>query len=217
MIKVHQSRKLFTFFVFLLLPALVFSECTCDEGDEDRDKTQALKYKGAAIASILIGSAIGFFIPMLGKRIPALSPEKDIFFIVKAFAAGVILATGFIHVLPDAFANLTSPCLKEHPWGDFPFTGFVAMCTSMGTLMIDAYATVYFKKIHFSNGQIETGDEERAAGHDGHLHLHTHATHGHSHGAVSYQSSEQLIRQRVVSQVNINFILNKPPKKTQAI
>jgi len=51
----------------------------------------------------------------------------------KDFAAGV-----------DAFENLTSPCLKEHPWEDFPFSGFVAMCIVMRTLMVDTYATTMF-------------------------------------------------------------------------
>ncbi|KAK7836360.1 zinc transporter 3 [Quercus suber] len=86
--------------VFLLLPSSAFGDCTCDTEDEGRDKTQALKYKLAAIASILVAGAIGVCIPILGKTIPALRPEKDIFFFIKAFAAGVILSTGFIHVLP---------------------------------------------------------------------------------------------------------------------
>ncbi|XP_054791368.1 zinc transporter 8-like [Prosopis cineraria] len=201
-----RTTKTSIFFVFLLLvllPALVVSECTCDNEDEDRDRDKAMRYKIAAIASILVASAIGVLIPVIGKFVPALSPEKDIFFVIKAFAAGVILATGFIHVLPDAFESLTSPCLSDHPWGDFPFTGFVAMCTAMGTLMVDAFATVYFKKHHMKNGQIEAnnnGDEEKNSGHEGHVHLHTHATHGHAHGS-SDSGSTQLLRHRVISQV----------------
>ncbi|ONI11849.1 hypothetical protein PRUPE_4G129600, partial [Prunus persica] len=76
-----------------------------------------------SIASILVAGAIGVSLPLLGKKIPTLRPENDIFFMIKAFAAGVILATGFIHILPDAFDNLTSPCLKENPWGNFPSLG----------------------------------------------------------------------------------------------
>lgn len=69
-----------------------------------------------ALASILIPSAIGVCIPLL-------IPEKDVFFIIKTFS-GVILYTGFIHVFPDAFENLTFSYMFR---GDFPFTGFVAM------------------------------------------------------------------------------------------
>ncbi|ESW17980.1 hypothetical protein PHAVU_006G003300 [Phaseolus vulgaris] len=200
-----RFKLLFSSFILIflvVLPILVRAECTCDAEDEDRDKGKAMRYKITALISILIASAIGVCIPLLGKVIPALSPEKDIFFIIKAFAAGVILATGFIHVLPDAFENLTSPCLKEHPWGDFPFTGFVAMCTAMGTLMVDTYATAYFQKHHSKEIHSENGDVEKEAGHEGHVHLHTHATHGHAHGPVhSDDHSSQLLRHRVISQV----------------
>ncbi|KAL0444454.1 UNVERIFIED_CONTAM: Zinc transporter 5 [Sesamum latifolium] len=103
--------------ILILLPASVLGDCTCEPKDEDRNKALALKYKLAAIASILVASAIGVCLPVAGKRVPALSPERGFFFIVKAFAAGVILSTGFIHVLPDAFESLTSPCLGDHPWG----------------------------------------------------------------------------------------------------
>ncbi|CAL9016492.1 unnamed protein product [Prunus brigantina] len=120
---------------------MVFGDCTCESEDTKHNKEAAFKYKLGSIASILVASAVGVSLPLLGKKIPILRPENDIFFMIKAFAAGVILATGFIHILPDAFDNLTSPCLKENPWGNFPFTGFVAMLSAIGTLMVDSLAT----------------------------------------------------------------------------
>ncbi|XP_020980592.1 zinc transporter 5-like [Arachis duranensis] len=188
-----QVLLIYGILILLVVPSVVVSECTCDESKEVQDKGKSLKLKIAAIISILIASTIGVCIPFLGKLIPAISPEKDIFLLIKAFAAGVILATGFIHVLPDAFENLTSPCLHDHPWGDFPFTGFVAMCTSMGTLMVDAYATAYFQKSHFQEAQVETSTDTEKD-------LHLHETHAHAHGFVPSKSSE-LLRHRVISQV----------------
>lgn len=192
----------------LLVPLLVRAECECEEGNNDRNKTKALQLKLAAIASILTAGAIGVCLPILGRSVSALRPEKDIFFVIKAFAAGVILATGMIHVLPDAFDNLTSPCLKENPWGKFPFAGFIAMMAAIATLMVDAYATGYYKRSHFNKAQPvdnENKDEEHAS----HVHVHTHATHGHAHGEaiVSQEtSSSDLIRHRVVSQVRFLFV-----------
>ncbi|KAG6721285.1 hypothetical protein I3842_03G105600 [Carya illinoinensis] len=207
--QLFTSRKLLVTLlcVLFLLPSLVFGECTCDTENEERDKDQALRYKLVAIASILVAGAIGVSIPILGKFIPALRPETDIFFVIKAFATGVILATGFIHVLPDAFETLTSPCLSENPWGNFPFTGFVAMVSAIGSLMVDAFATSYYS--HRSKVQHGTGDEEKVGGHDegheGHMDVHTHATNGHTHGSVAlFQNSEssELLRHRVISQVS---------------
>ena len=123
---------------------------------------------------------------------------------VKAFAAGVILATGFVHILPDAYESLTSPCLKENPWGKFPFTGFVAMIASIGTLMVDSFATGFYQRQHFNPSKQVPADEETGDEHAGHIHVHTHATHGHAHGsAVASGDSEtsEVIRQRIISQV----------------
>ncbi|MED6223194.1 hypothetical protein PIB30_071553 [Stylosanthes scabra] len=201
----QSSQLLFisSILIFLVLPSLVASECTCDQSSEEvHDKAKATKLKIAALVSILIASTIGVCIPFLGKIIPAISPEKDIFFLIKAFAAGVILATGFIHVLPDAFENLTSPCLGDHPWGDFPFTGFVAMCTSIGTLMIDAYATAYFQKSNLQKTQVEALTDAERGEHveNTDVNTHSHGTHGHAHGLAPSKSSE-LLRHRVISQV----------------
>ncbi|KAL0009488.1 hypothetical protein SO802_010990 [Lithocarpus litseifolius] len=187
------------FLLVLFLPT-TYGDCGCtDSGSTQSDNSTALKYKLGAIASILIASSVGVSIPLLGKKIKALRPENDFFFVIKAFAAGVILATGFIHVLPDAFSRLTSPCLNQNPWGNFPFTGFFAMLSSIGTLMVDAYATGYFNRMHFIK---QAGaDEEKEDEHEGHVHVHTHATHGHAHGSVIPSEGTELTRHRVIAQV----------------
>ncbi|KAF3450053.1 hypothetical protein FNV43_RR06132 [Rhamnella rubrinervis] len=203
-----------TFFFFLLLlliPLSASEECSFDSESQNRDRTAALRFKLVAICSILVASAIGVCLPILGKKIPALRPENDVFFMVKAFAAGVILATGFIHVLPDAFESLTSPCLRENPWGNFPFAGFVAMLSAMATLMIDSFATSYYERLHFSKALPVKEDSHQNSQihvhgqvvHEGHVHVHTHATHGHAHGSafVSEDLSTDLIRHRIISQV----------------
>ncbi|KAL6201713.1 hypothetical protein ACLB2K_025425 [Fragaria x ananassa] len=192
--------------LLLLVPILVSAECTCSDDSQGRDKAKALKFKLVAISSILIASSIGVSLPMLGKKIPTLRPENDIFFMIKAFAAGVILATGFIHVLPDAFESLTSPCLSQMPWGDFPFTGFIAMVSAIGTMMIDTFATSYYRRSHFNKALPVKDDQEMNGVHEGHVHVHTHATHGHAHGSDAMAledsgSSFELVRRRIISQV----------------
>ncbi|GFS44814.1 zinc transporter 3 precursor [Actinidia rufa] len=196
---------LFSLLLFIF-PLSVYADCTCESESEDRNKVEALKYKLAAIASILTASAVGVSLPILGKIFKTFQPENDVFFLIKAFAAGVILATGFIHVLPDAFDHLTSPCLSD-TWRDFPFTGLVAMASAIGTMMVDAFATSYYKRAHFLKAKpVNGGDEEAISGeHQGHVHVHTHATHGHAHGpAFGWQEdlgSADILRHRIISQV----------------
>lgn len=209
---------------FLFLPAMVAAECTCEADDLPRDsKSLTLKFKLGAIGAILGAGAFGVGLPLLGKRISVLRPENDIFFMIKAFAAGVILATGFIHILPEAFEGLTSPCIGETPWQQFPFAAFTAMVASIGCLMVDSLATGHYRKVHFSGkdgGNTKEGsttnkvvDVERSDEHAGHVHVHTHATHGHSHGhgggSLTGEGEElgdqlsklDLIRHRVTAQV----------------
>ncbi|KAG6591804.1 Zinc transporter 3, partial [Cucurbita argyrosperma subsp. sororia] len=191
--KLHRLLPAFLVLFVLLVPSVIAAGCQCPEEEEDggvRNKTLALKYKIVAIATILLAGILGVFIPLLGRALPALSPDKDIFFVVKAFAAGVILATGFIHVLPDAYENLTSPKLKENPWAKFPFTGLVSMVAAIATLMVDAGASSYFTRLNLNKAQPETDG-------DGEMHPACHA-----HGSAKVVgSSTEILRHRVISQV----------------
>ncbi|KAK1420131.1 hypothetical protein QVD17_21480 [Tagetes erecta] len=195
------SQKLLfvAFLVLNLITTQVLCECTCEKEENEGKKSEALKYKLIALASILFFGALGVCIPFIGKIVPALSPEKDGFFTIKAFAAGVILATSFIHILPDAFESLTSPCLKEHPWGDFPFTGFVAMVATILTLLFETSSAGYQLRSKSEKPSDGYGDEEQNSRHIGQVAAHTHATHGHAHGSIS--SLSQVDRYRIVSKV----------------
>lgn len=83
-------------------------------------------------------------LPIVGRRVRHLKADSNVFFVVKVFAAGVILATGFVHVLPEGLADLASPCLDRHPWHVFPMAGFITMAGAIFTLVIDFAATQYF-------------------------------------------------------------------------
>eukprot|EP00258_Populus_trichocarpa_P046751 XP_024462770.1 fe(2+) transport protein 1 [Populus trichocarpa] len=91
-------------------------------------------------------------------------PDRDLFAVVRAFASGVVLATGY-------------------PWKKFPFTTFVAMLHALVTLMIDSFALSYYKKHGFhkrggggngyqkaKNGEKELGHVENGGAHVGHCH-----------------------------------------------
>uniref|UniRef100_A0A453CRK1 Uncharacterized protein n=1 Tax=Aegilops tauschii subsp. strangulata TaxID=200361 RepID=A0A453CRK1_AEGTS len=196
--------------LFVHQAAAASGGCECTTATDGADKQGATKLKLVAIASILTAGAAGVLVPVLGRSMAALRPDGDIFFAVKAFAAGVILATGMVHILPAAFDGLTSPCIHKGG-GDrngFPFAGLVAMSAAMATMVIDSLAAGYYRRSHFSKARPldnidipeHAGDEEGRANHP-----HVHA-HGHSHGdAIVVSSPEEAaiadtIRHRVVSQ-----------------
>ncbi|XP_021732009.1 zinc transporter 1-like [Chenopodium quinoa] len=207
----YGERSFYLFF-YCVIGLILFSSalvaganCTCDHEElTHNSKSVTLRYKLGAIAVILVASALGVSLPIVGKNFLALHPESEIFFLIKSFAAGVILSTGFIHILPDAFKDLTNPCLSEKPWRNFPFTGLFAMVGALGSLMIDAYATGYYRRMHFGEAApSDTTDKENGGAHAGHVHLHSHATHGHAHGSGPPEGLSELdrIRYKVTSQV----------------
>ncbi|CAI9773142.1 unnamed protein product [Fraxinus pennsylvanica] len=126
------------------------SNSTCGGVDEDskgcRNDSFALILKMVAIAVILIAGVCGVAIPLVGKKRRFLQTDSNLFVSAKAFAAGVILATGFVHMLPDATSALTNSCLPKLPWSKFPFSGFIAMIASLATLLVDFLGTQYYER-----------------------------------------------------------------------
>ncbi|XP_042476068.1 fe(2+) transport protein 1-like [Macadamia integrifolia] len=197
------TRASLTHFLFLLLsfilqtPGVTGTPVACGPGaaGDCYDKQEAQKLKIIAFIAILITSMIGVSLPLVSRSVPALQPDRDLFVLVRAFASGVILATGYMHVLPDSFDCLRSPCLPENPWRKFPFTTFVAMLSAVMTLMIDSFAMSFYKKFN-SSGRGETStritvSEETCK--SGHYHA--------IGGIEDEEPSEQLLRNRIVAQV----------------
>ncbi|KAM7530241.1 hypothetical protein LguiB_033651 [Lonicera macranthoides] len=205
------NKLLALLFIFItttpLALAVVDEECGAESHDKCVNKSRALPLKIIAISSILVTSMIGVCLPLVTRSVPALSPDRNLFVIVKCFAAGIILATGFMHVLPDSFDMLSSSCLPEAPWHKFPFTGFVAMLSALVTLMVDSMATsIYSRKnragIKPDNEMAVVARDEEvavAAGGGGHVH-------GHHHGYTQGSEGQQLLRYRVVAMANYKFL-----------
>ncbi|KAJ4975862.1 hypothetical protein NE237_000968 [Protea cynaroides] len=176
------------------------SECKVATAGSCYNKSKALKLKIIAFIAILFASMVGVCLPLFSRAVPFLQPDRDLFIIVKAFASGVILATGYMHVMPDSFDCLRSPCLPENPWKKFPFTTFVAMLSALVTLMIDSFAMSYHKK--YSMGPITQNLEleNRIGNSDESNKAVLSYNHGHSM-KEDEEAASQLVRYRVVAQV----------------
>ncbi|RYR13575.1 hypothetical protein Ahy_B04g070497 isoform B [Arachis hypogaea] len=195
------------FIIIVLFTPKTVAECKSESGDSCNNKEKALPLKIMAIFAILVTSMIGVSLSLVTRWIPALSPENELFMVVKCFAGGIILSTGFMHVLPDSFDMLRSDCLEEKPWHEFPFSGLVAMFSALFTLMVDSLATSFYSKkssdevIPESHNGAVGGHEEQEMGvvvSVGHFHAH-----GHHHAAIQATKNEgtQLVRYRVVAMV----------------
>ncbi|CAJ1932618.1 unnamed protein product [Sphenostylis stenocarpa] len=191
--------------LFIVAAALPAAAKQCDAKFEGgcRDKAESLKLKVIAIFCILVSSVIGISLPLFSRSVPKLQPDGDLFVLVKALSSGVILATGYMHVMPDSFNDLTSGCLPEHPWRKFPFTTFIAMLSAILTLVIDSFSISFFrKKLAAANSANGSGTASIEAGERKEVELFGDGdVHGHAIRDAKKVDAEQLLRYRVVAQM----------------
>ncbi|KAK3688927.1 Zinc/iron permease, partial [Podospora appendiculata] len=66
-----------------------------------------------ALFAILLVSTAACSLPLLASWFPRMRLSSGFFFGVRHFGTGVLLATAFVHLLPNGFILLGSPCLGE--------------------------------------------------------------------------------------------------------
>ncbi|KAK8921754.1 hypothetical protein KSP39_PZI020803 [Platanthera zijinensis] len=190
--------------------------CSLDDTRAEfcRNSAVATHLKFVSIIVILASSAAGISSPVALARVFAGRPAYDqALLIIKCFAAGVILSTSLVHVLPDAFDALADcQVATRHPWRDFPFSGLVSLIGALLALLVDitasSHATVkatkYVRIGMEDMGKGETRKEELASSV-------SFACHGHGHQTeeaidLGFQGLDQeellaKMKQRLVSQV----------------
>ncbi|KAJ0979383.1 hypothetical protein J5N97_014857 [Dioscorea zingiberensis] len=162
-----------------------------------RDGAAAAHLKLVSIGIILVTSALGITLPVALARVFHGRPAYTrALLLIKCFAAGVILSTSLVHVLPDAFAALSDCQLaSRHPWRDFPFSGFVSLIGALLALLVDFAATSHATEASAKPGYSPIGSEE--AGKTVALEIGCHGM------ATTGDEEERLakLKQRMVSQV----------------
>lgn len=151
-----------------------------DVGGKCHSVPMALRLKLIAIPAIFVASMAGVCLPLASRSVPALRPDGNLFVVVKDFASRVILGTGYMHVLPDSFNDLTSPCLPPRPWAEFPFTAFVTMLAAVFTLMVNSLMLSFHTR--------GKGKASAAVAHHGHGSPPPPQGHCHGHGHLDMSS-----------------------------
>ncbi|KXS16018.1 Zinc/iron permease [Gonapodya prolifera JEL478] len=129
-------------------------QCAADNGDPPE--------RGLHIAAVFIQVAIslsGTLIPILLKKFNLASQWTDTAFdIVRNFGTGVILATGFVHMLIPAAQLLTSPCLPSG-WTDY--SGLPAVFAMAGIMVVQFVQTAASALLTYSmSRRVSTGSED---------------------------------------------------------
>jgi zinc transporter 1/2/3 len=140
-------------------------DASCDGGD-NADTFFGLRV--ASIFIILFGSTCGALFPVLARRSKFINVPTPVFDFAKYFGSGVIIATGFIHLLDPGIEALTSPCLSP-AWQDYPYP--LALC------MLSIFSIFLVEFIAFRWGTAKLAKINKSYDTHGHDHR-AHAAHG---------------------------------------
>ncbi|ORZ11869.1 ZIP zinc transporter-domain-containing protein [Absidia repens] len=128
------------------------------------DQPYDLNFRIGSLFIILCTSSIGIFSPILLHR---LRPYKTngirswILIVGKFFGTGIVLATSFVHMLPEAIERFGSPCLSEGWHSYHAFGGVFCMIAAFALQLIELAAMSHLDalkaKQQNQHGQITPG------------------------------------------------------------
>ncbi|KAI9270327.1 Zinc/iron permease [Phascolomyces articulosus] len=168
---------------------------------------------------IILGtSAVGTFVPMILHRIRPYSKGsiRDwILTVGKFFGTGVILATAFIHMLPESLEKFDSPCLTEG-WKTYgAFAGVFCMIASFALQLLELSAATYMDNLRakrqnsneynnshdsFSEPDLEKKNNSSSS---------TAFEHGgHVHGGAFFEEDEKAFRNVGVMMLELGIVMH---------
>ncbi|KAI8883214.1 Zinc/iron permease [Backusella circina FSU 941] len=126
--------------IYLILAFFKMSVTGADECGAEEISDYNMPLRVGSIFIILCTSAIGVYLPIIAHRISPFSKGsiRDwLLTIGKFFGTGVILATAFVHMLPEALESFDSPCLSPG-WQSYgAFGGVFCMIASFALQLIE--------------------------------------------------------------------------------
>ena len=122
---------------YTILNIIQRNEDECLAGNDYNGKYFVARITTVPVLFIL--SALGAFAPLVAMYTQKFKVPSYVFFAIKFFGSGVIIATGFIHLMAEANASLTNTCLGA-PFTEYPFTEAIALMALYLIFFFDAVA-----------------------------------------------------------------------------
>lgn len=98
----------------------------------------------AGLFVILCGGFLGAFLPVASKHYPWLRIPNMVLQLGRAFGTGVVIATGFVHMMPPALANLTDSCLPGFFLNTYNSLGAaIALVAALSMMLLEFIGRVY--------------------------------------------------------------------------
>ncbi|KAI8966931.1 Zinc/iron permease [Mycotypha africana] len=164
-----KQQYILGIFCFLLLLYQVKAQHVHGAADEDHDcaamsvEDYHLGLRIGAIFILFGTTTIGTFFPIILHRI---SPYKQgdirewILTVGKFFGTGVILATAFVHMLPEAMENFHSPCLTDGWLSYGAFGGVFCMIASFALQLLEIVSVTHVNKLQKRSQERQIRDAE---------------------------------------------------------
>ncbi|KAI8360108.1 zinc/iron permease [Mortierella sp. GBAus27b] len=143
----------------------------------------------ASVFIILAASTVGVFMPVIASKVRILRLSNKLLTLGKQFGTGVILATAFIHMMPTAMANLSSPCLGSTFSEKYTAFGGVFILLSSLFMHWIEFVAVEHNERRIREAAVSQDDQT-------HNHRSPHAQetgHSHAHGLSLLDESQRRI------------------------
>lgn len=109
-----------------------------------------------AVFMVLISSSIGVYFPILSSSYSFIKLPNWCWFIAKFFGSGVIVATGFIHLLEPASDDLSQDCLGG-TFADYPWAFGICLMSLFVVFLTEIIAQYYVEKATgFKNSNVHS-------------------------------------------------------------
>ena len=126
-------------------------ECESDNDYDGKDNMRV-----CALFIILISGGLGSYFPILSSRYSFIRLPDWCFFIAKFFGSGVIVATGFIHLLEPAADALGEECLGG-TFADYPWAFGICLMSLFALFLSECVARYYTNKSYgFQNDHVHS-------------------------------------------------------------
>lgn len=114
-----------------------------------------------ALFVILGTSTLACAFPILATNFPRLRIPPSFLFVVSHFGTGVLVATAFVHLLPEAFTSLGDPCLSAFWTSDY--TAMPGAIALGGIFLITVIEMVFSPARHTCRGGLAPQVHENGA------------------------------------------------------
>ncbi|WFC94689.1 hypothetical protein MBRA1_001323 [Malassezia brasiliensis] len=141
-----------------------------------------------AIFIIFASSAFFTLLPIVTRRIPKLSVPGSAYDFCKYFGSGVIIATGFIHLLEPASDELSQPCLAPAFSENYPMAYAFALISMMLVFICEFFA--YRLGSRMLSKRLGSIVHHHASGH---MDAHEEDHHQHEQEALRHAETEEAL------------------------